>query len=78
MTQISVLLIEDNNTHREQVKYSVYYLCSILERHNLCFLKKRRMRILSAVFFFKSFGGKIHQNWTDVTYRMNIEKLAYA
>ena len=52
MTQISVLLIEDNNTHREQVKYSVYYLCSILERHNLCFLKKRRMRILSAVFFF--------------------------
>ena len=75
MTQISVLLIVDNNnTQREQVKYSVYYLCSILERHNLCFLKKRRMRILSAV---KSFGGKIHQNWTDVTYRMNIEKLAY-
>ena len=37
-TQISVLLIVDNNnTQREQVKYSVYYLCSILERHNLCF-----------------------------------------
>ena len=33
------------------------------------------MRILSAVF---SFGVKIHQNGTDVTYRMNIEKLAYA
>ena len=39
MTQISVLLIVDNNnnTQREQVKYLVYYLCSILERHNLCF-----------------------------------------
>lgn len=37
MTQISVLLIVDNNTQREQVKYSVYYLSSILERLNLCF-----------------------------------------
>ena len=58
MTQISVLLIVDNNTQREQVKYSVYYLSSILERHNLCFKKKWRMRILSAVFFLSLLAGK--------------------
>ena len=38
---------DDNNTQRQQVKYSVYYLCSILEFQK----KKWRMRILSAVFF---------------------------
>ena len=35
------------------------------------FLKNRRMRILGAFIFSKSFGGKIHYIWTDVTYRMN-------
>ena len=29
------------------------------------------MRILGACIFSKSFGGKIHHIWTDVTYRMN-------
>ena len=59
MTQISVLLIVDNNNiQREQVKYSVYYLCSILERHNVFFFKKWRMRILSAVFFLSLLAGK--------------------
>ena len=33
--------------------------------------KNRRMRILGARIFSKSFGGKIHHIWTDVTYRMN-------
>ena len=33
---------DDNNTQRQQVKYSVYYLCSILERQ-LVFQKKRRV-----------------------------------
>ena len=33
--------------------------------------KNRRMRILGACIFSKSFGGKIHHIWTDVTYRMN-------
>ena len=42
---------DDNNTQRQQVKYSVYYLCSILERQLVFQKKKWRMRILSAVFF---------------------------
>ena len=63
MTQISVLLIVDNNnTQREQVKYSVYCLCSILERHNLCILKKVAHAYFKRRTFSKSFGGKIHQN----------------
>ena len=33
--------------------------------------KKRRMRILSACIFSKSFGGKIRQNWTAVTLTTN-------
>ena len=32
--------------------------------------KKRRMRIFEHRIFSKSFGGKIHHNWTDVTYRI--------
>ena len=32
--------------------------------------KNRRMRILGARIS-KSFGGKIHHIWTDVTYRIN-------
>ena len=63
----------NSNTQREQVKYLVYYLCSILERHNLCFLKKVAHAYFKRRIFSKSFGGKIRQNWTDVTYRMNIE-----
>ena len=31
-TNICLLMVDDdNNTQRQQVKYSVYYLCSILE-----------------------------------------------
>ena len=42
-TNICLLMVEDdNNTQRQQVKYSVYYLCSILERQ-LVFQKKRRI-----------------------------------
>ena len=32
------------------------------------------MRILGAVFFNKSFGGKIRHIWTDLTYRLNLKK----
>ena len=40
-TNICLLMVEDdNNTQRQQVKYSVYYLCSILERQ-LVFQKKK-------------------------------------
>ena len=35
------LLIDDNNTQRQQVKYSVYYLCGIVERQ-LVFQKKKK------------------------------------
>ena len=42
-TNICLLMVDDdNNTQRQQVKYSVYYLCSILERQ-LVFQKKRRI-----------------------------------
>ena len=30
-TNICLLIVDDNNTQRQQVKYSVYYLCNILE-----------------------------------------------
>ena len=36
------------------------------------------MRILSARIFSKSFGGKIRHIWTDVTYRINNDKLTHA
>ena len=36
------------------------------------------MRILSARIFSKTFGGKIRHIWTDVTYRINNEKLTHA
>ena len=36
--------------------------------------KKRRMRIFEHRIFSKSFGGKIHHNWTDVTYRIIKQK----
>ena len=40
-TNICLLMVDDdNNTQRQQVKYSVYYLCSILERQ-LVFQKKK-------------------------------------
>ena len=32
------------------------------------------MRILEHRIFSKSFGGKIHHNWTDVTYRIMKQK----
>ena len=32
------------------------------------------MRILEHRIFSKSFGGKIHHNWTDVTYRIIKQK----
>ena len=42
-TNICLLMVDDdNNTQRQQVKYSVYYLCSILERQ-LVFQKKKKM-----------------------------------
>ena len=49
-TNICLLIVDDNNTQRQQVKYSVYYLYSILERQLVFKKKKWRMRILSAVF----------------------------
>ena len=39
-TNICLLIVDDNNTQRQQVKYSVYYLYSILERQ-LVFKKKK-------------------------------------
>ena len=36
------------------------------------------MRILRARIFSKSFGGKTRHIWTDVTYRINSEKLTHA
>ena len=32
------------------------------------------MRIFEHRIFSKSFGGKIHHNWTDVTYRIIKQK----
>ena len=37
--------------------------------------KKRRMRIFEHSIFSKSFGGKFHHNWTDVTYRIINKKI---
>ena len=34
-------------------------------------LKKSAHAYFGRLYFSKSFGGKIHQIWTDVTYRMN-------
>ena len=54
----------------ERMDKQVYWTQNTLE--NLKKKKKnRRMRILGACIFSKSFGGKIHHIWTDVTYRMN-------
>ena len=41
-------------------------------KFNFTKLKKKNGAcvFLSTVFFSKSFGGKIHHNWTDVTYRI--------
>ena len=53
----------------ERMDKQVYWTQNTLE--NLKKKKNRRMRILGACIFSKSFGGKIHHIWTDVTYRMN-------
>ena len=41
-TNICLLMVDDdNNTQRQQVKYSVYYLCNILESQ-LVFQKEKK------------------------------------
>ena len=48
---------DDNNTQRQQVKYSVYYLCSILERQ-LVFQKKMAHAYFKRRIFLSLLAGK--------------------
>ena len=49
-------------------------ISKFIEHKTLLKIKKKKIGACvfwAPVFFSKSFGGKIHHIWTDVTYRMN-------
>ena len=48
-------------------------ISKFIEHKTLLKIKKKKSAhaYLGARIFSKSFGGKIHHIWTDVTYRMN-------